>query len=130
MSAETKKVLEMMAEGKITADEAEKLLDKLGPSSAADAKLEAESAPGQRYLRILVDKPGHDQINIRMPLSLLRTSKLIGILPLKVSSRLAEQGIDLSALCALKNGELADALQNLNLNVERGDGKKVRIYCE
>ncbi len=128
MSAETKKVLEMVAEGKITADEAEKLLDKLG--SAADAKPEAESAPGQRYLRILVDKPGHDQINIRMPLSLLRTSKLIGILPLKVSSRLAEQGIDLSALCALKNGELADALQSLNLNVERGDGKKVRIYCE
>lgn len=37
MSAETKKVLEMLAQGKISTEEAERLLEKLSGTSASDA---------------------------------------------------------------------------------------------
>jgi SHOCT-like protein len=138
MTAERKKVLEMLAGGKITAEEAEKLLDKLNTTApdAADSKgAQGEpSAPGNRsprFLRIVVDKPGEDQVNVRLPLSFLnRGSSLLGVLPLRVGRKLAEHGIDLSAFTALKGEDLAEALQETFVDIEKGNGKKVRIFCE
>lgn len=136
MSAERKKVLEMLAEGKITPQEAEKLLDKLTGSSSDQTfreKTEAGSAPEakkQRYLRIVVERPGEDQVNLRVPLSFTRAGKLLAVLPLKVGEKLAEHGIDLSAFAAMKDKELAEAIENINVDIEKGNGKKVRIFCE
>ena len=137
MTAERKKVLEMLAGGKITAEEAEKLLDKLNAAATdADSK-GAQSEPSAsgnrnpRFLRIVVDKPGEDQVNVRVPLSFLnRGSSLLGVLPLRVGRKLAEHGIDLSAFTALKGEDLAEALQETFVDVEKGNGKKVRIFCE
>jgi hypothetical protein len=135
MSEEMKKVLEMVAEGKISASDAERLLEKLaGSAQTTGPQKEAQSAEPSarkpRFLRIVVDKPGHDPVNIRMPLSFTRTGRgLLAVLPSRVGERLAELGIDVSALGA-KNGEdWAQALENADINVESGD-KKVRIFCE
>ena len=162
MSQETKKVLEMLASGQITADDAEKLLEKLGANSPAPAAPAAAgepsgpeaksatqrvwgwkipagdeaSAPGQkpRFLRIVVDKPDHDQgdqVNIRVPLAILRTGiKLLAVLPPKVNEKLAEQGIDLSALRELPREELVEQLKDLQVEVDSKNGEKVRIFCE
>ncbi len=138
MSAERKKVLEMLAAGKITAEDAERLLDKLsgtaGDQTGAREKVAAGPATEpkkHRYLRILVERPGQDQVNVRLPLSFTRTwSGLLAVLPHRVGERLAEYGIDLSGLAALNDAEFAKAIDELNVDVERGDGKKVRIYCE
>jgi len=135
MSEETKKVLEMVAEGKISASDAEKILEKLA-GSAQGSGAQKDGGPAEssgkkpRFLRIVVDKPGQDQINIRMPLSFTRSGRsLLAVLPSRVGERLAELGIDVSALGA-KNGEdWVQALENADINVERGD-KKVRIFCE
>lgn len=138
MNEERKKVLEMLAAGKITAEEAERLLDKLantasGPASPADASA-ASSVSGAgkpKYLRILVDAPGKDQVNMRVPLSLVGTGRrLLAVMPRRVSERLSEYGID-AGIFALSGCEnLEEALREINVNVEHGDGKKVRIYCE
>jgi polyhydroxyalkanoate synthesis regulator phasin len=136
MSEETKKVLEMVASGQITADDAEKLLEKLrgsGPAPAAPAASEEASGPTPklRFLRIVVDKPDHDQVNVRVPLAILRTGiKLLAVLPPKVSERLAEKGIDLSALRDLQRDELVDQLKDLHVDVDSKNGEKVRIFCE
>ena len=114
MSQETKKVLEMLASGQITADDAEKLLEKLGasgPAPAAPAASEEASGAAQklRFLRVVVDSPDRDQVNVRVPLAILRTGiKLLAVLPPKVSERLAEKGIDLSALRDLQREELVE----------------------
>jgi len=158
MSEETRKVLEMVASGQITAGDAEKLLDKLaasGPAPAAPPASEEASgaegrsksrrvwgwtipardeapAPGQklRFLRIMVDSPDRDQVNVRVPLAMLRTGiKLLAVLPPKVSERLAEKGIDLSALRDLDRGELLE-LGDLHVDVDGKNGEKVRIFCE
>ena len=43
---------------------------------------------------------------------------------------LAELGIDLSVLGAMNPEEWAEAVEQTNIEVERGNGKKVRIFCE
>jgi hypothetical protein len=136
MSAETKKVLEMLAAGQITAEDADKLLEKLGTSAtgtASHAAAEEAAGPGQkfRFLRVVVDKPDGDQVNIRVPLAFVRSGmKLLGVLPPQVSAKLAEKGIDLSALRELQREDLAEDLKDLHVDVDSKNGEKVRIFCE
>jgi hypothetical protein len=134
MSQETKKVLEMLASGQITADDAERLLEKLGASGPAPAAASEENAaPAQkpRFLRVVVDSPDRDQVNLRVPLAILRTGiKLLAVLPPKVNERLADEGIDLSALRDLPREELVEHLKDLHVDVDSKNGEKVRIFCE
>jgi polyhydroxyalkanoate synthesis regulator phasin len=135
MSEERKKVLEMLAKGTISVADAEKLLEKIAePASAAEARAEAQSSsePGKpRFMRIVVDKPGHEPINIRMPLSFVRTgSRLLAVLPPKVNEKLAELGVNFSGRGAMNEKEWAQAVEDMNIDVEQGNGKKVRIFCE
>ncbi len=138
MSEERKKILEMLAEGKISAEDAERLLDKISGGapegmSAGTAPSAENSAPPKkpRYLRIQVERPGEDNVNVRVPLAFTRTgSRLLAVLPRRVSDRLSEQGIDLAALSALNDEDLAKALEELHVDIEKGNGKKVKIFCE
>jgi hypothetical protein len=141
MNAERKKILELLVEGKITADDANKLLDKLSGSASSGPEFEARTgagasagtkpdegcSPKPRFMRIVVDKPGQDQVNVRMPMAFVRTgTNLLAVLPSRVREKLAEQGIDIAAVAAMG----AAALDNINIDVEKGDGKKVKIFCE
>jgi hypothetical protein len=138
MSEERKKVLEMLAAGKISADEAEKLLDKLSAAAAnqsAVPELPAGSAAPPagkpKYLRIVVDHPGREQVNMRLPISLVGSGRgLLAVMPQRVNARLAEYGIDVGLFSAAKIENLDELIRELNVDVDRGDGKKVRIFCE
>jgi len=138
MSEERKKVLEMLAAGSITADEAEKLLDKLStaaanPASGAEPPTAsvAQGAAKPKYLRIIVDHPGREQVNMRVPLSLMGSGKsLLAIMPRRVNERLAEYGINAGTFTGIDCNDLGQAVRELNVDVEKSDGKKVRIYCE
>jgi SHOCT-like protein len=141
MSAETKRILDLLKEGKINAEDAEKLLDKLSGTGTNQASSTwSEAAPGEktggdagstrkpRFLRIVVEKPGHDHVNMRVPLSLVRTSKLMALIPPRVTERLAEQGIDLAGFASME--DFAEAVEKTNIDIDKGNGKKVRIFCE
>jgi SHOCT-like protein len=146
MSAETKQVLEMLKEGKINTEDAEKLLEKLsgGPTAAqsqapasgtgAGEQPGAKSAatPGKpRFLRIQVQRPGRENVNMRVPLSLAKAGiGWVALIPPRVNERLAEQGIDLSGLADLKGEDIREALENMHIDVDREDGRRVRIFCE
>ena len=137
MGEERRKVLEMLAAGKISAEEAEKLLDKLASGAANQASSgDSPAASGEpsagkpKYLRVVVDNPGRDQVNVRIPLSIVGSGKhLLAVMPVRVTERLAEFGIDASLLSAADCKDL-EALRDVNIDVDRGSGKKVRIYCE
>jgi hypothetical protein len=136
MSQEIRKVLEMLASGQITAADAEKLLEKLGASGSAPATPAAsEEVPGAaqkfRFLRVVVESPGRDQVNVRVPLAFIRAGmKLLGVIPPQASAKLAEKGIDLAALRELKDGQLVEELKNLHVDVDSENGEKVRVFCE
>ena len=137
MSEERKKVLEMLAAGKIIPDEAERLLDKLS-GNASNATAGAEKpAPAQqgnakpKYLRIVVDQPGREQVNMRVPLSLVGSGRgLLAIMPKHVHERLAEYGINAGSFTTLTCDDLGQAIRELNVDVEKVGGKKVKIFCE
>ncbi len=137
MSVETRKVLEMLAAGKITSEDAERLLDKLTalkdqPDEKSGDDREDTVKPGakQRHLRILVTRDHGRDVNMRVPLSFLRSGVgLIGVLPVDVAEKLREQGFDVSAFSRMSPGQLNETLNALNLDIDSGD-KHVRIFCE
>ena len=82
-------------------------------------------------MRIVIDKPGQEQVNIRMPLSFMRTgSHLLAVLPTKVNEKLAELGVNFASSCSTNEKEWAEAVENMNVDIEQGSGKKVKIFCE
>ena len=139
MSEERKKVLEMLSEGKISPEDAERLLDKLvrtdpdpdpvvedGPVAVAIA-----TRSKLKYLRVLVEGSDGENVNIRVPLALIRTGlKLGAMLPNDARDALDEHGVDLSQLSSLQGDELIEALRDLRIDVDGDDGEKVRIFCE
>ncbi len=137
MSAETRKVLEMLAEGKITPDDADKLLEKLSAHPSTEPKpAESTASPSNppskpRFLRIAIDKPGEKQVNVRVPLAFARTgSHLLAVLPLRVREKLAEQGIDLSEAGPFDPKKWESLAEDTAIEIEKGNGKKVKVFCE
>ncbi len=138
MNAEKRKVLDLLAAGKITPDEAEQLLNRLDSPEAAAEDDVPQSADGHgkgptslRYLRVVVDKPNRDTVNVRLPLKLVRTGlKLSALMPGKAGAHLSDRGIDLSYLGKLKGEALDIALAELHIDIETDKGEKVRVFCE
>lgn len=137
MNEERKKVLEMLADGKISADEAERLLDALenkttetSPQTALTETL--NNLP--KYLFVKVDSVDGDKVNIRIPLKLIRAGiKLKALLPQdaqdKINIKLNEKGINLDDFEAENFKDILDALTEFEVNVDEKKGDKVRIYC-
>ncbi len=135
ISEERRKILAMLSEGKISIEDAERLLDAL-QEAAPSAK--AETAKGiPKYLRVVaVEGQGKDRnvVNIRVPLRLIRAGvKLEGLLPEgsreAVSRKLSQSGIDLGKLGSDDLDELVAALSDLKVSVVSGS-EVVKIYCE
>jgi hypothetical protein len=135
-----KDILGVLAEGKITADEAEQLiatLERDQPPAAAGLSTRPKGKP--KYLRVLLDsvddsEPG--RINIRVPLQLLRAGvQLAALIPPRALDRanaeLVKQGvpINLSQLKPEQLEALVEHLDELIVDIDQPDGQ-VRIFCE
>ncbi|MDH4156028.1 MAG: DUF2089 domain-containing protein [candidate division Zixibacteria bacterium] len=142
MSNERRRILDLLAAGKITADEAEKLLEAVAETGGGpDPQLRPATGPGPKYLRIQVEPAsntakGGERVNIRVPLKLVKTGiKLGSLLPESARSRvneaLGEKGlkIDVGKLDAEAVDELLAALTSLSIDVD-DEKEKVRIFCE
>jgi hypothetical protein len=145
MNEDRRAILTMLAEGKITAEEAERLLDALdrGPKPAASAPEPGYPAgkPRPKYLRVAVDtdEPGDGgptKVNIRVPMQLLRAGvRLSSLIPPKardeVNAHMRENGIpfDINQLKPENLEELVDQLGELTVDVDQ-ERTKVRIFCE
>ena len=132
----------MLAEGKITVEEAERLLSLVDQPAGADTGGTENSEvrkPAPKYLRVVIgngDDPQSEHMNIRVPMGLIRAGvKLASVLPSnatsKVNEKLKEKGvaIDLGKIKAEDLENLVDSLSDLEVDIQ--DGKeKVRIYVE
>jgi hypothetical protein len=47
-----------------------------------------------------------------------------------VRERLAEQGVDIGGFATMGAKEWAEAVEQMNIDIEKGDGRKVKIFCE
>jgi SHOCT-like domain len=153
MNEHRRQILEMLSAGKITADEAERLIRALesGGTSSSTGNGSSPPADKAKYLRVLVDSENGDnrhhgpvKVNIRVPMQLLRAGvRLAGLIPPQardhVNQALHERGIpfDLSQIKPDNLEELVDLLNELTIDVDAnnkngfgGEKVKVRVFCE
>jgi hypothetical protein len=135
MNEERRQILDMLSEGKISAAEAERLLEKLdGAKSAGHAESQDKSTgrtAKPKFLCVIVDSADGDKVNVKVPLALVKTGiKMAAIMPEGAAQKLSAKGIDLSKLSALDGDELTAALAELQVNVDSDAGDVVRICCE
>jgi len=143
MSNNRTQILNMLAEGKITVAEAEKLLNAIDekPAGSDYGGTRSTNPKNLKYLRVLVDsidessgKP--EKINVRIPLQLLKAGiKLKSILPNhageKVHNALHKKGfnLDLNDIDADSIDELIAALNEFQVEVDSVKDK-ARVFCE
>jgi hypothetical protein len=156
MNENRRQILEMLAGGKITAEEAERLIAALEPeamprpfpSGGSSGKDAAAAAPktGPKYLRVQVEADesmtgmkGPTTVNVRVPMQLLRAGvRLAGLIPKQAHDQLDEAftkhgvPITLSQIKPENLEELIDHLEDLTVDVDGKDGNttKVRVFCE
>jgi hypothetical protein len=158
MNENRRQILEMLAAGKITADEAERLIAALEPENATTVGEYAGSVAGAngskaatvktraKYLRVLVEADesmtgmkGPTTVNIRVPMQLLRAGvRLASLIPVQAHEQfdeaLSKHGvpITLSQIKPENLEELVDHLDDLMVDVEGKEGNttKVRVFCE
>ncbi len=133
MSEETRKVLEMLSNGKISVHEAEQLLQAVvAPAQAEEKKAEP------KYFRILVNKPARDgkkaeNVNIKVPMTVVRGGLRLGavfpgILGKKKIQLDNGTELDLSKIHYTDLEAMIKDIGELTVDVD-GDAQ-VRIRCE
>ncbi len=127
-SDEGRQVLDLLAQGKIDADQAYRLLRALGdvregaPPPMGDRPAEAGPGTRGRLLRIRVSEHGKQKVNVAIPLAIARIGKMklgAGL----VSHHLQKFGLDLDQL--LKEVETAGRIVDIN-----DDKDRVEIFVE
>jgi hypothetical protein len=154
LSDNKKKILEMLAKNKISADEAYRLLSAVeggegGNSSAGHDNAGHEDMRSRgaqvktrsKYLRVTItpnpEIPGGDRVNVRVPMSLVRAGlKLTSLIPPeamdKADSALKEKGInfDMRNIKPEDLEDLVEALGDMEIDIEGGRGEKVKVFVE
>lgn len=142
MSQERERVLDLLAAGKITVEEAGRLLDAIeareGLAEPRRAATVLGGSPGgtPRYLYVKVLSVKGDNVNIKIPLRLIRAGlKLTSLIPQsamdQINKSMAEHGlsIDLKDLKSDDLEELLQALRETEINVDAANGDNVRVYA-
>lgn len=133
MSEERKKVLQMIAEGKITPEEGERLLAAMGepdPSTKASSESRNRAGPdaiGPRWLRIHVDTSEGERVRVNVPWKLARFA--MNFIPKEARARLGEEGFDISSIIDGIEGLVSGADGEI-VSVDTSEGDKVRIVVE
>jgi Asp-tRNA(Asn)/Glu-tRNA(Gln) amidotransferase B subunit len=158
MNENRRQILEMLAAGKITADEAERLIAALesgpativsehsGSTASANGNTGAAVKTRAKYLRVLVEAPqemtglkGPTSVNVRVPMQLLRAGvRLASLIPVQAHQQLDEAlnrhgvPLTLSQIKPENLEELIDHLEDLTVDVDTTDEgtTKVRVFCE
>lgn len=149
MNEHRRQILEMLAAGRISPEEADRLLaaaedtpPPAQPTAVATAERPLPRTGLPKYLRVLVDvneeEEGPVKVNVRIPLQLLRAGvKLASLIPPQaqeeVNRSLRERGFpfDVTQIKPENVDELIEQLHDLTVDVDQQkDNVKVRIFCE
>jgi hypothetical protein len=155
MNENRRQILEMLAAGKINADEAERLLAAIeSEPTSTSAEFTGKTAGTNgatvktraKYLRVLVEADesmtgmkGPTTVNVRVPMQLLRAGvRLASLIPAQAHQQLDEAlsrhgvPLTLSQIKPENLEELIDHLEDLTVDVDskEGNSTKVRVFCE
>jgi len=131
----------MLAEGKITAEEVDRLLEAIGrgpASPGSDRSASRRNLP--KYLRVVIDTDedadGPTKVNVRVPLQLLRAGvQMSSVIPpqarTKINEKLKAQGVDFDVFQIRPDNmdAMIEQLQEFSVDIDQ-ERTKVRVFCE
>lgn len=142
MIDDQRRILNLLAEGKLNPAEAEALLDAFAQDQRGAPGRTAHGASPTappKYLRVLVEGDANgkpNKVNARVPLELIRAGmRLAALLPVvayePVHRALKENGVDVD-ISKIKPEDLEGLVAHLQeLQVDVADGtERVRVFCE
>jgi len=145
MSEDRVRILHLLAGGKITAEEAERLLDALEarPSvstASAESAIKGDPEPLiaalPKYLYVKVLAANGDNVDVKIPIVLVRSGlKLTSLIPPlamdKINDTMSEHGmsVDFNNFKPEDIDELIGGLRDMEVNVDAKNGDTVRVYC-
>ncbi len=124
LKEERKNILEMLSEGTINAEEAEKLLNALKDDKDDFTQEVVVSKPKKgsfKMLKILVDSEDGDKVRIQIPVEfskLLKTAKFNG--------QIDNFDLDVDSIIDM----VTNGVEGEIVNIESADGDKVKIIVE
>ena len=149
MSEERARILNMLSAGKITAEEAERLLDALDSRTAApqaSAPTEPSAIKGDptplltalpKFLFVKVLSTDGDNVDVKVPLALVRSGiKLTSLIPPEAMDKLTRQmgdsgiSIDFANLKPEDIDDLVESLREMEVTVNSANGDNVRVWAE
>lgn len=90
MNEERMKILKMLEEGKLSVEEAAKLI------RAVESSQETEQEEPPQWLRIRVIEDGEEKFKLNLPLSLVRTA--VKFIPESIQEKMEEEGLDIEEI--------------------------------
>ncbi len=145
MSEDRSRILNLLATGKITAEEAERLLDALDTREGSAAGSAGSAFTGDpsplvaalpKYLYVQVSGSTGDNVNVKIPIALVRSGlKLTSLIPPlameQINKSMSEHGmsVDFNNFKPDDIDELVESLREMEINVDGKNGDVVRVYC-
>jgi hypothetical protein len=140
MGEERNRILDLLAGGKITSEEAARLLDALANRTAQTGAAEPVAKTGPagtpKFIYVKVLSAKGDNVNVKVPLSLVRAGlKLTSLIPPQavdqINRSMSEHGMsmDLQNLKPEDLEDLIEALREMEINVDSVNGDNVRVYA-
>ena len=143
MTEERRQILEMLAAGKINADEADRLLGALQGEQPDATATATPNKPAPKFLRVIIDstndrKNSPVHINVRVPVALLRAGvRLASFIPTNAQERVNEElhrngvSFDISQIKPENLNELIDQLQDVSIDIDsKQEDVKIKIFAE
>ena len=126
MSEEKRIILEMLKEGKISVEEAEKLLEKANPGESFDDTPKIKKPNSKKFLRVRVTEEDKVKANVNIPIALAEVG--LNLIP---KSKLKVDGKQINMDQILKLIEEGTEGELVNIDAE-DDGKnyKVNIFID
>lgn len=120
------RILKMVEEGTITAEQAAELMKAMGMGEQQSSTELVKTTYDKKLLRVIVDSVEGDKVNIQFPVGAVKKIlKVTGKLPIPEKDL---QGVDISAMMEAVAECLDEELEGDLVNVEEKNGTTVRIF--
>lgn len=118
------RILKMIEEGTITAEQAAELMSALG----TEQEIGIPSTYDKKMLRIIVDGGNGDKVNVQFPVGAVkRILNATGSLPIGDH---ALEGVDFAAMMDAISECLDDEIEGDFVNVKAADGTVIRVFVD
>lgn len=122
------RILKMIEEGTITAEQGEELLSAMNLDLPGKEAVAVSNDYDKKMFRIIVDSVSGDKVKIQFPVGAIRKIlKATGKLPIPEKDL---HGVDISSMMDAVSDCLGEEIEGDFVNVEASDGTTVRIFVD